>query len=786
MIYLTTLKLIIRSWWRNKLFFLISLFSLTTGLACTILLFTYFMHEYGIESTNPKRDHIFCVRQDSPMEEDIKISYASASASALLKDKYSEIQEIVQINTVSNQYIQYKEEIFNGLNFICASPELIHFFDYKTVAGNIKEALTAPGKVAVSEATANKLFGTVPPLGQHIKGINDEGNISTYEVTAVFKERQQSLLHFDLLTSIDKDFFGGFTLLQLNNPQDAPILEKKIENDKVPTLAPGETHYYIEPLSEIYIKKPSTSDQQPLAFIQQSDIQLLHIGLFSAILVLLIACFNYANLSLSRILQQLRMINIEKMMGATLSILRHQLFLDIFLTVTIAFVFAILIISDVLPLFNGLLESHLSFSYFLSLQVLPVLFLLVLSLACFPALYASKKLTKLSISEFNSSYTGRRKQHLIVTLVTIQLIISIALIFASLMAEKQYKLVKNEGRHFSNCIEIGSMFSNPMETLRQQLKQIPGIEAMSVSGSSVLNGWMRELSVKAADGSTQRSNLLMYFSDEQFLETMQIKLMKGDKPKEALDKYAYPVWINEKYAQLLVPDNESPLGQKLNKYDEWANDSMSVIAGIVENTQTNTIEKNCVPMVITMVPSDKREVFNFMQIRIFPSKRAETLKAIRQTWNKLNPEKPFIYTDMYELFLNRNQKVTMMLDMLLFYSLISIFLTCFGLFGISWYATRQRMREIAIRKVHGASNWQILWLLYRPFLIQVSIAYLIAMPIAYSLIIHWLEQFAYRMDPDIWALITPLLLTSLVSIITISIHGIFTARINPINSLKVE
>ena len=214
-----------------------------------------------------------------------------------------------------------------------------------------------------------------------IEIIDADGKTQKYEVGAILKERPQSFLHFDLLTGITGEFWGGPTLLKLHPGASASLLQEKIRKDKIPTLTPGSTQYYVDALKNLYFNTNKNSKQQELPYFQQSDVPLLYIGLISALLVLAIACFNYTSLSLSRTLQQIKMIHIEKLMGAQLKEIRRQLFYDATLTVLLSFLFSLLLINDLLPWFNELLSAHLSLSFFFSWQVLPLLLAFVSAMA---------------------------------------------------------------------------------------------------------------------------------------------------------------------------------------------------------------------------------------------------------------------------------------------------------------------------------------------------------------------------------------------------------------------
>ncbi|WP_455674061.1 ABC transporter permease [Phocaeicola sp.] len=778
------IKLISRSWWRNKLFFVISLFSLTVGLGCTNLLMTFFIHEYNIEKQNEERHLIYALRQDSPMEEGIKVAYSTTEAATQVKEKYAEVIDMLRMNEVAAKQCKYNETTYGQPLFICADPTLNNFFSYTVLEGNLEEVLTMPDKVAVSETFARKLFGSRSGIGEVLEITGDEDEIKNYQVAAILEERPQSFLHFDLLTSIQGQFWGGPTLLKLQPGASATALQEKIKKDKIPTLVP-DVQYYIDPIKDMYFNIDSNSKQQQLPYIQQSDVQLLYIGLISSLLVLVIACFNYTNLSLSRTLQQLKMIHIEKLMGAKLKEIRTQLFCDAALTVLIAFLLSLLLINDLLPWFNELLSAHLSFSFFFSWQVLPLLLLFIFIMAVVPGIYISRKLSRQTLSEYRQSYTGRKKQQLIWILVTTQFLLSIALVYATTVAENQMGLLKARAYQYENTIEIGAMFGTPLAPFHQKLKQIDGIESMTLSMSSVLNSWLRELPIEQPDGSTKRHYMIHIPTDTTFLSTMRIRQIAGPSPAQALREYSHPVFINENYARLLNVD-ASKIGHNLREFNNIG-DTLSIIAGIIENFPFNSLEEEVAGQQLSFVTeSNLAQVGMFLQIRLAPQTRKETLAKIEKLWKEMNDDKELQYVDMHRKFMERNKKLITLSRILISYSLIALLLTCFGLFGISWYAVRHRTREIAVRKVHGAGNWRIVWLLNRSFLWQILAAYIVAIPITWWLMQHWLEQFAYRVSSTWWDFLSPILIITAVTVITVTIHSYWAARGNPVNSLKIE
>lgn len=780
------LKIIVRSWWRNKVFFFISVVSLAIGLACTNLLFTYFVHDYNIENGNRNKNHIFCLRQDNPLQEGRKVAYAGAEIPPTLKEKYAEVEDYLRISSYELLYCKYKENIYQEATLICADTTLQHFFQYQTLVGSLQQTLEQPGKVALSETFARRLFGDSNPLGEILEVKTAMDGIKSYEVSAILKSRTQSILQFDMLTGIDDNFFGGVTFLMLSSGASPELFAKKINQDEVPTLIPGTAQYYIDPLSDIYFVTPDSDNQQTIGYINQSNVQLLYISLAAALLVLFIACCNYTNMSLSRVLQQLKMIHVEKLMGSRLKDIRIQLFGDAFLTVLLAFALSLLIINDCLYFFNGLLASQLNIHFFFSLQMLPLLLLFVLIMAIVPSWYISRKLSALSFTEHRTLYGGKKKHRLIALLVVLQFAISMGLIFATLTANKQIALTKERASCYENLIEIGTFDAPPAAPLKDELeKQGRGIGSMSLSNGPILNSWMRELIVKQPDGTEIKSHLLMLFSDTNFIKTMGLHQLSGSSPLQLLKEYPYPVLINESFVRNLVPQGIDPVGQPMTAFDSMA-DSTYIIGGIVKDFPTGSLESEITPCMIHISPADKMHKAGYLHIKLNPEKRHETLDKIKQVWEKTNEGSLFQYTDLHQEFMKRNDKVLSLSKILIGYSLIGLILTCFGLFGISWYATRQRIREISIRKIHGAAPWQIIWLLNKPFCMQIAVAYILAIPAVYWLMLHWREQFVYKASLNIMDFLWPLLIVWVISVLTVCLQGYLLNKTNPIDSIKTE
>ena len=788
MILNVTLKMILRSWWRNKVFFLVSVASLALGLACTNLLMTYFVHEHGLEGSNPDRDRIVFLRQDDPMNEGKRVAYAAADIPQRLKDSYAEVEDYLRLGKLDMLSCKVDGQKVDGnLILLSADTTLTRFFDYRTAQGSLEQVLHRPDQVALSAACARKLFGGGEAFGRHIEVQSESRGRQTYQVAAVLEERGQSLLQFDMLTAQTSDYWGGPTLLKLSPGADAVRLADKINADQVPTLMPGQTKYHLDPLEAVCFTTPDDASQQTLDYISQTPVQTLYISLLAAVLILVIACCNYTNMSLSRLLQQLRMIHVEKLMGGTLRSIRLQLFGDAFLTVVLAFILSMLLVNDCLAMFNGLLGSRLTMGFFFSSRMLPWLLVFVLVMSVVPAWYISRRLSRLSFSQYRTLYGGRRKQRFVAVLVTVQFAISIGLLLATLTARRQMRLTERQADRYADCIEIGDGFGAPLAPLKAELeKRVQGIESVTLSNGPVLNAWIRQLTVKRPDGSEVHTNLLALEGDTSLLHTLRMEQLNGERPARLLEQMARPVLVNESFVRQLVPAGTDPVGRSLREFDAEADDSLAVVAGVVRDFSVNSLEEAVTPLVVSLLSESGLQKAACLQIRLRPESRTEALQQIESVWDEINPGQPFRYTDMHREFMERNEKVLSLSHLLTFYALIGLLLTGFGLFGIAWYATRQRIREISIRKVHGATRGQIIWLLNKPFCLYAAVAYVLAMPVAWWLMQRWLEQFAYRAPLSVGIFVWPLVVVWGVSALIVCLQGWMLSRVKPVEAMKNE
>lgn len=782
-------KLVFRSWWRNKTFSVISIVSLAIGIACTNLLAVFVIYEYNLEKDNPARNRIYFMDQDSPMKSGERISFVTGDVPVQLKAKYPEIEDFLQISGTFINHVVVDSIKQAPLQLITTNPSFLHFFPYKTLYGSLEEVLNHPDQIALTEEYALKYFGKKNPVNKTITIVQDNNNSQTYRIGAILKSREQSYLTFDAIVA-NNNIGGGITLLMTRKPIDTKKFSEQLKKDNIPLFVEG-GNYYFTSLPDHYFSKREYNIEIT-SQIKRGQSVLLYVSIVSAILIFLIACFNYINLNFSRLLQQVRMIHTQKLMGATSGEISKQIFIDTFMTVFVAFLLSLLIIHDLIPLFNQVVSGSLKSSFFFDKQVLPVIVLFILFLSIIPAFYMSRKISGLTTSDYRQFFTGNKKKKIVAFLSITQFAISITLIISTLTVNSQLRFIQNRGECYQNLIEVGNFNGDcNIASFVDEIKKRPEIEAVSASPISLLWYGIAPITIRHDDGSESLYTQSQYFGGIDYLSTMKIGIIKGLPPEEAVERYGKVLYLTRKYAKLLIPDGENPVGQLFSRYEtSFKNDTIGIniipriIAGITEDIYSNSLSEEVNPAVF-YIDKESDKTVNFAEIRLGKDK-AKALLAVREVWNKVNPDKYFSYLDTYGDFMKRNKKFVGLSHLLIMYSLISIFLTCFGLFGMALYATEQRTKEIGIRKVNGASTLGIMLLLNKQFIGWIGIAFVIAIPIAWLFLNRWLEQFPYHTDMSVFHFLLGGITVLFITLLTVSWHTYKAASGNPVNVLRSE
>ena len=449
---------------------------------------------------------------------------------------------------------------------------------------------------------------------------------------------------------------------------------------------------------------------------------------------------------------------------------------------------------DFLPTFNRMMSGRVSIGFFLSGAVLPVILLFILALSVIPAFYMSQRIAALSHAGYRELASGGRKQRLVTALSIAQFAISIGLVFATITVRGQLALTRANGDRYRGLIEVTDWSGEHIQAFAQEISGDPAIEEMSLAKGALFNFMLRQLILKDEQGNERYYTLAQFAGDSTFLRITRQRVLRGMSEREALQRYAMPVYINERYAEVLVPKGENPVGKPVRMYDaefgkndmgleKKGADSQAFIAGVIENLYTGTLRQEVHPALTYL---NSKEPDHVVLLRVRDEGKAETIDRIRAAWEKVNPNEPVIYQDLYEEFMRMNQKTIQLAELLTLYSVISLVLTASGLFGMALYAIERRTKEIGIRKVNGASTGEILRMLNLRFVGWVGVAFVIAIPVTWYFLGEWLKSFVYRIDVSPWTALLSGCAVLLVTLLTVSGHSYRAATRNPVKALRSE
>lgn len=779
----TAIKIILRNWWRNKTFTLISLISLTVGIACTALLISFVSYEYGIEKNNPNLNKLVWIMQDMPSNPGEKVAYMSSGVPIQLKEKYPEVENFLQLNSFDIKYVEVNNQRFDPIEILNVNASFPKFFPFEMLYGSW-ETFNNPQSIILNEQQAQRFFGRENAVGKqimvHLEG-SDSEIINIYTVGGITKNRPQSAIIFDALICNPNENWGGPTLLMMPENTNLHQFEEKVKADKIPTFLMSEGQYYFIRLDEAI---SSTYNQQQLNYWHYRKNSLLLVGLISAILVFFIAVFNYVNMSFSRVLQQVKSLHTQRLMGAKPADVRLQIFLDTFLTVLISFVLAMLMMHDLLPVFNQIVAVDFSSKYFYSKDFFPLLIVLIFLLTVIPALLMSRIISRLSGSDYRMFFITR-KNRWIGSLVTVQFVIALTLIIATITATRQVNLVKQNGNRYRNLIEISEVMEiQELQKFTALIKNISGISGISIGDLPMMNAGIMPGTLRKETGEEIEMTMWQLSGDEELLNILNLRQLSGEDWKSLFQTNPHSVLVNKTFADALGKSETELNNESLSRYFNTG-DSLLIIAGVVEDFYFNSLEKNNTATVIGQYVFDPGYT-STLRIRLKDKNNSETFSVIKSAWGQIFSETAFTYIDTHNEFIKLNSKIFEMSRLLKMYSLISILLTCFGLFGITFYAVKQRTKEIGIRKINGAKTPQLLWLLMKPMFVWIAIGFAVAVPLAWWLLERWLQQFVYRVDISAGSFLFALLLIAAISFLTVGWHVWRTAKRNPVESLKSE
>jgi putative ABC transport system permease protein len=767
---------------------ILNILGLTLGISSALFLIIYVSDEVSYDRYNTNADRIYRVSSKITEPDDqFTWNVAQIPFGPQVVQDYPEVQSFVRFINMPRALYKYEDKEFNEENFYYVDSTLFDIFTYKVLKGEVSSALLNPKKIILTEHIANKYFGKSDPIGKTLTTGTD-----TYEVTGVIEDvPTNSHFRFDAVAArnnLPKQLgswgnFGVFTYLLFPKDFDLKTFETKIQGMYDTYMKPifGGMNitilYILEPITRIHLYSTNANEPEPTG-----SITYVYIFAIVAIFLVLIAAMNYMNLATARSARRAREVGLRKVVGSRRSPLVLQFLSESTLLTIISLFFSIILLIVLLPKFNLLagksFDLHILFSPVILLSVLAVIIIVGIIGGSYPAFFLSRfsPVTVLK-GEITQGSAGSRFRKI---LVVIQFAVSVIMIICTLVVYQQLNFLKTMDQGFDQKNVIGLQLNGQMSgkypTLKQVLLENPNVKYVTSTNTSVGEGSGKVIfNVETDQGMSQRG-VNFAVVDHDFIETLGIKIVEGrDFQQDMPSDTSKSVVVNETFVKRM--NWADPIGKKV----ELGTFVTGRVVGVMKDYHQTGMYNEIESLLLIY-----RTVNNVAYIKLSGDKTQETLGFIESNWKEIYPDQPFVYSYLSERF-NRQFEADERRGLIFtMFTILAILIACLGLFGLASYMVEQRTKEIGIRKVFGANEGIILGLISRDFLILVTIAIIIAFPIAYYFMNNWLQNYVYKTSIGATLFITAALLTLLITFATISYKAYQASVMNPARSLKTE
>ncbi len=789
-------KAILRRLVKNKSTSLINIFGLAIGIATFLMLMLYVQYESNYDRFHAKADNLYQVIIISGEGEQESVTPPLGQR---LLETFPEVEAMAR-------YVDWDDEwlVSDGSNnfkikhAMGADNQIFDLLTFEFVRGNPQTALNRPKTVVLNETTATKIFENGDPLGVQII-VNSR---DTMEVTGVVKDfPNNSSLQFNFLYSI-KGYDVYWENQWMNHTLSTFILLDK--NSKIESLRakmPEFTKECLDPYfrdddgrsyddfvksNGLYLfdfKKITDVHLGAIASANQTFKFRLNLLLLIGLLIFVIACINYTNLSTIQLITRAKEVGIKKVTGSSVFQLIVNSYLETAFVVFLSILLGCILMIWFLPFFNQLTGSDLSLSFFQNPVLhygLPITFVVA---TLFAGTYPAVKLARISPNAaFQGIITKNPKTFSFRNVLVVgQFVVCIAMVTITILFAKQINYVTSHKLGFSSeqILVIKDAYLIKSDPFKNVLLKIPGIESASYTNTVPGRHFNNQgIHIKGREPSSQHAHVL--WGDYDLKQIFNLELVTGRWFSEDLDQDKASCILNETAIKKL--SIEDPLNTILDK-GSWSYDDVEEvhIIGVVKDFNFKSLQSPIQPMVI--YPKSNNE---YLCLKLSHANYQEVISNVREMWNQQTGNLPFEYFFL-DVDFNRNyQADTQLKQIFLLFSLLTIFVTCLGLLGISSFLILRRTKEIGIRKVNGANISQIMRMLNYDFIKWVIIAFVIASPVAYYASSRWLETFAYKTNLSWWIFAVAGLLAVLVALATVSWQSWRTAIKNPVEALRYE
>ncbi|MEO6978585.1 MAG: ABC transporter permease [Mucilaginibacter sp.] len=785
------LKVAWRNLVRNKAHTFINMAGLSVGLVCSLLILLWVQNELDMDAFHKNGKQLYQVYERQHYDKKISGQYYTPGVlAAEMKRTIPEVQYATNAVFYDEHNFRVGDKILK-IKGGSADVDFFKMFSYRLVQGNAQSSLSTPKDIAISQKMAADFFGGAQQaMGKTVRVDNKKD----FTITSVFENvGENSSLKFDYLINWFSflednpwakqwDNNTPYTYLQLRPDANAGMVDKKVthflENlDKTEKKGVFTQELGIQSFDQVYLHGTFTNGK-----IDGGRIGYVNIFSIVAIFILLIACINFMNLTTARSVKRAKEIGVRKVVGALRSVLIKQFISESILLTAIAVLVSLVLLAFLLPYFNQITQKQIELPFnqpIFWLKLLAITLVTGVVSGSYPALFLSSfnpvKVLKGTL-KLDAGTTIFRKG-----LVVFQFVLSVVLIIGTIIVSKQVNYIQslNLGFDRDNLVYIpleGNLVKS-YNVFKTEALKMPGISSVTRSSAPPTNLVSSTINVQW-DGKDPGNNVS--FSDAavgyDFVKTMKLKMAAGrDFSKDfATDTNGYIV--NETAVKRM--GYTDPIGKSLTI---WG--GKGKIIGVFKDFHAASLHDKIKPLIL--YPGEKADN-GIALIRTQPGKTKQAIASLEKITRELNPGFQFTYSfsdDEYNKLYNSEQIVGKLSDAFAF---LAIFISCLGLLGLAMFTAEQRVKEIGIRKVLGASVASLFTLMSSEFLVLVIIALLIATPLAWYGMTYWLRSFAYHPPLEWWTFALAGLIIVAIALATVSVQAIKAALINPIKSLRSE
>ena len=805
------LKVALRSIFRNKLTAFINIAGLALAIACSILITLFIKDELSYDRYHTKADRIYRVTRDfiSPDGSvNLHLGHVAPPFGPLLKNDFPEFQEVVR--TVQRRMLVSYEgdgeqrKLFNETNSFFSEPEIFDVFDIPVLEGNPARALSEPFQLMLSENTANKYFGQEQAVGKTLR-VNNQYDL---EVSGVFKDfPDQSHWHPEILISFstlsDSTIYGRnrletnwgnnsfATYILVEDPFDPSKAEKQfpafIDRHMGPLMGEPDapkpstwTTLFLQKLTDIHLRSHLDSEIE-----SNGNINNVYMMGVVGIFIILIACFNFVNLSTARATKRAKEVGLRKVVGAFRAQLVGQFLSESLLTTFLALGLALGITTLSIGWLNDFTEKTLTLNLWHESMWLYLLGFAIF-IGVFAGIYPAFVISSFRPATILKGQAGTRgKGGLRKALVVSQFAISIVLIIGTLITFQQLQYMNNRDLGYNKDQVITLQYFNELgssyEAFYNELLKHSAIANASRSSRTPTGRLLdSQGSAQVQKGDTLANTNVVLKNirvDHEFFDTYQIPFESGRNFSKAIktdDSLAFI--LNESAVKMIGMTSDEILSR-----DFQYGGVKGRVVGVVKDFHFESLHEPIVPLVFHPSP-----FYGNFSIQVAGSEMQDALRHIERVWKEFLPHRPFEYNFLsmqYEQLYTSEKKQG---QLFIAFSALAIFIASLGLFGLATFNTLQRIKEIGIRKVLGASVGSIVGLLSKEMIILILIANLIAWPTAWYFTDRWLSGFAYRIEADVLLYILAGCVALMIALLTVGSQTIKAAMTNPSNTLRNE